>query len=80
MGKPYGPSALRLCLETQRTPFAIRRATGEELVVRYGLDVPFEADLAVSHQTRLLKRIEDWTARASGGFEDGLWYFAGQQQ
>lgn len=80
MGKPYGPSALRLCLESERTPFAIRRATGEELVVRYGLDVPFEADLAVSHQTRLLKRIQEWSARVSGAFEDGLWYFAGQLQ
>ncbi len=80
MGKPYGPSALCLCLETQRTPFAIRRAAGEELVVRYGLDVPFEADLAVSHQTRLLKRIGDWNARASEAFEDGHWYFAGALQ
>jgi uncharacterized protein (TIGR02270 family) len=80
MGQPYGPSALLQCLESPRTPFAIRRATCEELAIRYRLDVPFEADLAVAHQTRLLPRIEEWIARRSGTFADGRWYFAGELQ
>jgi uncharacterized protein (TIGR02270 family) len=80
MGKPYGPAALVECLKADATPFAVRMFTYEELVVRYGLDVPFEVELPVRQQTRFLAKIEDWVTAQSGQFADGRWYFAGRIQ
>jgi uncharacterized protein (TIGR02270 family) len=80
MGKPYGPSALLECLRSETSPFAVRSATYEELVVRYGLDVPFEVDLPVDQQQKFLDKIEAWVATQSSTFEAGRWYFAGELQ
>ena len=80
MGRPHGPAALFECLRSETSPYAVRAATYEELVVRYGLDVPFEVDLPVSQQLRVLEKIEAWVARQSSTFEDGRWYFGGRLQ
>jgi uncharacterized protein (TIGR02270 family) len=80
MGRPYGPSALVECLQSEMTPYAVRSATYEELVVRFGLDVPFEVDLPVSQQMRFLKKIETWVARQPDTFAEGRYYFAGSLQ
>ena len=80
MGTPYGPTALFECLSSETSPYAVRAATYEELVVRYGLDVPFEVDLRVRQQVRFLKKIEDWVALQSGKFTNGRRYFAGRAQ
>ena len=80
MGRPYGPLALLECLRSETSPFAVRTATYEELVVRYGLDVPFETELLVSQQSRFLTKIEKWLEAQSGAFAEGLWYFAGRIQ
>jgi hypothetical protein len=77
MGKPYGPSALVECLQSEMTPFAVRSATYEELVVRFGLDVPFEVDLPVSQQERFLRKVESWVARQPDTLAEGRYYFAG---
>jgi hypothetical protein len=78
MGRPYGPSALLHSLTCAQTPHAIRSATSEELVVRYGLDVPFEVELRVHQQLRFLAKIESWIVSHSNEFHDGRWYLAGQ--
>ena len=78
MGQPYGPAALFECLNAPTSPYAVRRATYEELVVRYRLDVPFEADLPVSHQRRFLEKIRAWVSRQPQEFGEGRWYFGGQ--
>ena len=80
MGRPHGPAALVECLKSETNPFAVRAATYEELVVRFGLDVPFEVDLPVFQQRRFLARIEDWASRQSDKFEEGRWYFAADLQ
>lgn len=80
MGHPYGPLALFECLKCETSPYAVRDATYEELVVRYGLDVPFEIDLPVQRQLRFLGKIESWAASHSGKFVDGCWYFDGRLQ
>ena len=72
-GRPHGPAALVECLKSETSPYAVRGATYEELVVRFGLDVPFEVDLPVSQQLRFLDKIEDWAARQSGNFDEGRW-------
>ena len=71
MGKPYGPSALVACLKCETTPFAVRCATYEELVVRYSLDIPFEVELPVRHQSRFLRKMESWVAERTDAFADG---------
>jgi len=80
MGQPYGPSSLLACLKSPTSPYAVRSATYDELVVRYRFDVPFEADLRVSQQDYCLNRAEDWVARQSRSFDAGRWYFAGHLQ
>lgn len=80
MGKPHGPEALLECLKSATSPYAVRSATYDELVVRYGLDVPFEVDFTVSRQTRLLERLEAWSARQLGSSVGGGWYFGGRPQ
>jgi uncharacterized protein (TIGR02270 family) len=78
MGQPYGPAALFDCLNASTTPYDVRRATYEELVVRYRLDVPFEADLPVAQQRQFLGRIQEWVGRQPQEFNDGRWYFGRQ--
>ena len=80
MGKPHGPAALLDCLTAETTPYAVRSATSEELVVRFGMDVPFEVDLPVALQRRFLGKIESWVSVQSGKFDVGASYFAGQRQ
>jgi HEAT repeat protein len=78
MGRPYGPAALLECLRSETSPYAVRRASYEELVVRYGLDVPFEADLPVRTQRRFLDRLGEWVRERSPRFAVGRWYVGGQ--
>lgn len=80
MGMPHGPAALVVCLKCETAPYVIRAATYEELVIRFGLDVPFEVDLQVSQQWQFLARLEEWVARQSGSIHEGRWYFARQLQ
>jgi uncharacterized protein (TIGR02270 family) len=76
MGMPYCPAALFECLRSETSPYAVRAATYEELVVRFGLDVPFEVDLPMSQQLRFLAKIEGWVESQAGAFAEGRYYFA----
>jgi hypothetical protein len=69
MGRPRSPLALYECLAAETTPYDIRSATYEELVVRFGLEVPFEVDLLVTQQLRYLANIRQWVSRDSRQFE-----------
>jgi uncharacterized protein (TIGR02270 family) len=80
MGEPYGPSALLRSLRSPAAPYAVRAATCNELVARFGLDVPFEVELRVPQQMTFLGRIETWISAQSNRFEPGRWYFAGRPQ
>jgi hypothetical protein len=80
MGQPYGASALFECLKSATSPYAVRGATYEELVVRYGFDVPFEVELRVSQQAHCLRRAEAWVSGQSGTLPDGQYYLAGRSQ
>jgi len=80
MGQPYGPSALSACLRWTTSPYIIRSATYEELVARYGFDVPFEVELRVAQQAHVLRRAQEWLAKQPDTFADGQWYFAGAAQ
>ncbi len=79
-GHPHGPGALFECLNASTSPNTVRAATYDEFVVRFGLDVPFEVDLPVSMQRRMLDRVKAWAAREDPRFPGGRWYFAGDLQ
>ncbi len=80
MGQPYGPSGLLESLRCETSPYELRTAAYDELVVRYGLDVPFEVELRVHQQLRFLDKIESWLAAQSSTFANGGWYFGGRIQ
>jgi uncharacterized protein (TIGR02270 family) len=78
-GKPYSPVSLLGALASQDTPHRMRQLAYEELAIRYGMDVPFEADMFVVNQLRALDKIREWVQSSGSRFQDGAWYFAGHQ-
>ena len=56
----------------------VRALAAEELVIRYGIDVPFEADMRVNEQKRQINAIARICRSRDASFEPGQWYFAGQ--
>ena len=77
-GHPYSPRALLDCLLADVAPADLRQLAAEELAVRYGCRVPFEADARVVDQLASLERIAQWTndnedrfAHSSGAFFRG---------
>jgi uncharacterized protein (TIGR02270 family) len=77
-GTPYAPGVLLECLRSASFPKSYRAWIGEELLIRYGLDIRFEADLPVRQQRRVLAEAEGAPMKAAAGVEPGRWYFAGQ--
>jgi hypothetical protein len=78
-GKPYSPASLLGALESEHTSHRMRQWAYEELVIRYGMDVPFEADMPVAKQMRALQNIGEWVQSNSSRFQEGAWYFAGRE-
>lgn len=76
-GKPYSLKSLLEILECPDTPYRLRQLAYEELAIRYAMDVPFEADMFVSDQTRALAQIDQWIQANNGRFAEGAWYFHG---
>lgn len=77
-GQRYSPSVLLATLSDDSAPHRMRQLAADELVIRYGCDVPFEADLAVPRQVALLLEIAQWIEVNTRRFEPGRWYFAGR--
>lgn len=77
-GKPFSPACLLENIEHEKSPFSIRQLAYEELVIRYGMDFPFEANMYVAQQKRVIRDIAQWVATNSARFQPGAWYFAGQ--
>ena len=65
-------------LQHEKTPHRIRQLAYKELVIRYDVDFPFEADLFVAEQLRILDDMARWVAANDRRFTPGEWYFAGQ--
>jgi len=77
-GTPYSPSCLVADLEQESTIHDMRRLTYEELVIRYGLDVPFEADMFVAQQMTALASATEWARQQGTRVVSGRSYFAGK--
>lgn len=77
-GKPYSPSCLVENLADERSDHRFRRFAAEELVIRYGCDVPFEVDMPVKRQLQAIQEIRVWVDANGSRFQPGRWYFAGR--
>lgn len=77
-GKLYSPACLFENLTAENTPHRIRQFAYEELVIRYGIDFPFEADMLVRNQLAVIGCISNWVNENNTRFQAGCWYFAGR--
>jgi len=77
-GKPCDPECLLANLENPKSPNKVRKLAYEELVIRYGMIFPFEADMLVIEQKKALAKISQWVKNNSSRFQPGAWHFAGQ--
>jgi len=77
-GKPYSPTCLLENLDSEKSPRQIRQLAYEELVIRYGVDFPFETDMFVAQQKQALAKYAEWIKTNGSRFREGRWYFAGQ--
>ncbi len=76
-GKPFTPVSLLETLQRESTPSAIRQLAYDELVIRYGLNLPFETGMTVVQQNYILPYIAQWVAECEATAQPGVWYFAG---
>ncbi len=77
-GKPYSPACLLENLQSEKSPRIVRQMAYEELVIRYGIDFPFETDMLVSQQKQAIAKYSEWIKTNGSRFREGEWYFAGQ--
>jgi uncharacterized protein (TIGR02270 family) len=77
-GKPYDPKCLIDNMESEILPRRLRQTAYEELVIRYGIDYPFETDMTVARQRRAISRYQAWYESEGKRFGPGKWYFAGR--
>lgn len=77
-GEPYAPGALVATLLSPGSRRSARQLVSEELVIRYGIDLGFEAELTVAEQRRVLGEYAQWEATGGRALSPGWWYLAGQ--
>jgi uncharacterized protein (TIGR02270 family) len=77
-GKPLSPGSLLEVLRSEKSPHMVRQLMHEEFVIRYGMDIPFEADMFVEEQVRAIEKVADWVQMNSGRFREGAYYFGGR--
>jgi len=77
-GVPLTPMALVDTMAFAKTPRTVRQLTYEELVVRYGADIPFETDMLARQQQEAIGKWKSWATANEGRFKPGAWYVAGQ--
>ena len=62
----------------EKTPRTVRQLAYEELVIRYGADIPFETDMPVTQQQAAIAKWKGWVTANEGRFRPGEWYLGGQ--
>lgn len=78
-GVPVTPAALVENLAFAKTPRKIRQLAYEELVVRYGADIPFETDMLVRQQDDAIAKWKSWAKANEERFKPGEWYLRGER-
>jgi hypothetical protein len=74
----FSPGALVENMAFEKTPRKIRQLAYEELVIRYGVDIPFETDMPVRQQQDAIAKWKSWVTTNEGRFKPGEWYLGGQ--
>ena len=77
-GVPFSPGSLVENMAFEKTPRTVRQLAYEELVIRYGADIPFETDMPVTQQQAAIAKWKGWVATNEGRFKPGEWYLGGQ--
>jgi uncharacterized protein (TIGR02270 family) len=77
-GQPHSPGGLLATLISGKSARRVRALAAEEMVVRYGIDVPFETELPVRVQRRALHEFARRAESMGGGYQPGGWHFGGQ--
>jgi hypothetical protein len=79
LGKPLSLSTLVDTLVSSSFSRQVRSLVGEELLIRYRVDVPFEADMWVCDQKKQINAIARACRASEPSFQAGEWYFAGNR-
>ncbi|MDA8137271.1 MAG: hypothetical protein M0036_01355 [Desulfobacteraceae bacterium] len=79
MGRPFSALGLVADLCHAKAPFFVRRLSYEELVVRYGVDIPFEISMRVKDQVKAIDLLKERVSSRKESWKEGAWYFAGRQ-
>ena len=77
-GSLFSPASLLVSMQSEKNPYRLRQLAYEELTIRYDADFPFEADLPVNEQLRVLSKMTLWLRSNESRFRSGMWYYAGQ--
>jgi hypothetical protein len=77
-GKPYSPEGLVENLKSVRLPDFIRKLAYEELVIRYGIDFPFDVQMTAEQQLHAIEMYMIRLKNNPDGFQDGAWYYNGR--
>jgi uncharacterized protein (TIGR02270 family) len=77
-GMPLAPGTLVENMAFEKTQRLVRQSAYEELVIRYGADIPFETDMPVKQQQDVIAKWKAWVAANENRFRPGEWYLGGQ--
>ncbi|GAB6097439.1 hypothetical protein JCM14469_36930 [Desulfatiferula olefinivorans] len=77
-GRLYSPERLLENLSDPDSPDLIRNLACEELVIRYGIDIPFDTRMPVADQQRAIGAMGARLIGNPDGFVEGLWYDRGK--
>jgi hypothetical protein len=73
-GRLYSPEKLLENLSDLDGPDLIRNLACEELLARYGIDIPFDTRMTVADQQRAIRAMRSRLNGNPDGFVEGLWY------
>lgn len=76
-GHLYSPRELLANLLDNQTPYQIRCIAYDELVIRYGMNLPFFADELIANQQAQLNEIYCWIEKSATLFPESGWLFHG---
>jgi len=78
-GKSLSTAQLLINILDNQTDYKIRNLAYEELVIRYGLELPFASDDLIYKQKEQINHIHAWIENTKSSFHAGRWYFDGQE-
>lgn len=77
-GTPYSPLSLLQTMESDSNPDMIRDLAYDELVIRYGIDIPFETRMPVIQQWQAIAEYRQRLKGNPDSFTPGVWYYNGR--